>query len=97
VQEARGEKRNATISAYIDERRSEDRGVLEFAREERNDSSGEVLDRRAGAAGGQIHFPSLCDVGGAGRGEERAAAFFLSRGLPQHTGLHESPGRGGED
>ena len=71
-------------------------GVLEFAREKRDDSSGEVFDRRAGAAGGQVHFTSLRNAGGAGRGYQRTTAFFCCRGLPQHGAVRKRAGRGSE-
>src|SRR5712664_1471950 len=71
-------------------------GVLEFAREERDDSSCKAFDRRAGAAGRQVHFASLRDAGGAGRGYQRTAAFFGSSGLPQHAAVHKRAGRGSE-
>ncbi len=71
-------------------------GVLEFACEKGDDSSGEAFDRRAGAAGRQVYFAPLCDAGGACGRDERSAAFFCCRGLPQHTRLHGIPGRGSE-
>jgi len=71
-------------------------GVLEFACEKGDDSSGEAFDRRAGAAGRQVHFAPLCDAGGACGRDERSAAFFCCRGLSQLTRLHGIPGRGSE-
>ena len=42
-------------------------GVLEFACEKGDDSSGEAFDRRAGAAGRQVHFAPGGDDCRAGR------------------------------
>lgn len=58
------------------------RGVLKSGREKTDNSTGKTIDGRSAAAWRQIDFAPLCNARGTGGGDERAAEFFRSGGLP---------------
>ena len=66
--------------------------MLEFRNVKKDGFSGWTYKRSRGIAGRQVDFAPVCDIGGAGRGNQRNSELFDGGGLQEHASVPSAAG-----